>query len=72
MQIQADLLGVDIVRPDMVETTALGAARLAARAIGTQAGESEGTRVTTLPAKNLARTRPAPHWRAGRQAVAKA
>jgi glycerol kinase len=31
MQIQADLLGADILRPAMVESTALGAARLAAR-----------------------------------------
>jgi glycerol kinase len=34
MQMQADLLGVEIVRPDMVESTALGAGRLAAQAIG--------------------------------------
>jgi glycerol kinase len=34
MQMQADLLGVQIFRPDMVESTALGAAKLAARGIG--------------------------------------
>ena len=34
MQIQADLLGIQIFRPEMVESTALGAAKLAARAIG--------------------------------------
>jgi glycerol kinase len=34
MQIQADLLGVQIFRPDMVELTALGAAKLAARGVG--------------------------------------
>jgi glycerol kinase len=34
MQLQADLLGVDIVRPVMIESTALGAARLAARGAG--------------------------------------
>jgi len=34
MQIQADLLGMQIFRPEMVESTALGAAKLAARAIG--------------------------------------
>ena len=34
MQIQADLLGADIVRPAMVETTALGAGRLAALGLG--------------------------------------
>lgn len=36
MQIQADLLGADILRPAFVESTALGAALLAARAIGLQ------------------------------------
>ncbi|HVV48571.1 MAG TPA: glycerol kinase GlpK [Polyangia bacterium] len=34
MQIQADLLGVQIFRPEMVESTALGAAKLAALAVG--------------------------------------
>jgi len=34
MQIQADLLGADIVRPAQVESTALGAARLAALGVG--------------------------------------
>ena len=34
MQLQADLLGVRIERPKMIETTALGAARLAAEGIG--------------------------------------
>jgi glycerol kinase len=34
LQIQADLLGAQIFRPDMVESTALGAAKLAARGIG--------------------------------------
>ncbi|HVR60740.1 MAG TPA: glycerol kinase GlpK [Polyangia bacterium] len=34
LQIQADLLGVQIFRPEMVEATALGAAKLAARGIG--------------------------------------
>ncbi len=34
MQIQSDLLGMQIFRPEMVESTALGAAKLAARAIG--------------------------------------
>jgi glycerol kinase len=34
MQIQADLLGTPIYRPEMVESTALGAAKLAARGIG--------------------------------------
>jgi len=34
MQIQADLLGVQIFRPEMVESTALGAAKLAALGAG--------------------------------------
>jgi glycerol kinase len=34
MQIQADLLGADIVRPAMVESTALGAGLLAAHGLG--------------------------------------
>jgi glycerol kinase len=34
MQFQADVLGVSIERPDMVETTALGAAGLAGLAAG--------------------------------------
>jgi glycerol kinase len=40
MQLQADLLGVQIYRPEMVESTALGAAKLAALAIGLPAPES--------------------------------
>ncbi|QID18648.1 glycerol kinase GlpK [Nitrogeniibacter mangrovi] len=34
MQLQADLLGVPVVRPEMTETTVLGAAFLAGRAVG--------------------------------------
>src|SRR6185369_10461880 len=34
LQIQADLIGAQIFRPEMVESTALGAAKLAARGIG--------------------------------------
>jgi glycerol kinase len=34
MQIQADLLGTDIIRPAMIEATALGAGRLAALGLG--------------------------------------
>jgi glycerol kinase len=34
MQIQADLLGLQVFRPEMVELTALGAAKLAARGAG--------------------------------------
>ncbi len=42
MQIQADLLGVDIVRPAFVELTALGAARLAAHGAGFVPWDEEG------------------------------
>jgi glycerol kinase len=47
MQIQADVLGVRIFRPEMVESTALGAAKLAARGIGLAPVDkgSETTRV---------------------------
>ncbi|MDO8347137.1 MAG: glycerol kinase GlpK [Rugosibacter sp.] len=40
LQIQADLLGVPVIRPQITETTALGAARLAALAIGQRLEES--------------------------------
>ncbi|MFL5306635.1 MAG: glycerol kinase GlpK [Polyangia bacterium] len=42
MQIQADLLGVQIFRPEMVESTALGAAKLAALGVGLPAAEQGG------------------------------
>jgi glycerol kinase len=41
MQIQADLLGVPVVRPHVTETTALGAAYLAGLAVGFWQDESE-------------------------------
>jgi glycerol kinase len=41
MQIQADLLGVPVVRPRMTETTALGAAYLAGLAVGFWKDEAE-------------------------------
>jgi glycerol kinase len=50
MQIQADLLGADIVRPAMVESTALGAALLAAHGLGlyTDLGTRPDLEVTTF------------------------
>ncbi len=42
MQIQADLLGTQIFRPEMVESTALGAAKLAARGVGLTARDRNG------------------------------
>ncbi len=41
MQFQADLLGIDVVRPKVIETTALGAAYLAGLAVGVYAGLDE-------------------------------
>jgi glycerol kinase len=44
MQFQADVLGCRIERPVCMETTALGAAALAALALGWQTRESVGSR----------------------------
>ena len=41
MQFQADVLGVPVERPDMVETTALGAAGLAGLALGVWRSSAE-------------------------------
>jgi len=41
MQMQADLLGVPVVRPKVIETTALGAAYLAGLAVGFWKDEAE-------------------------------
>jgi len=41
MQFQADVLGIPVERPDMVETTALGAAALAGLALGVWKSSSE-------------------------------
>jgi glycerol kinase len=41
MQFQADLLGIPVVRPAMVETTALGAAWLAGLGSGVYSGTAE-------------------------------
>ena len=41
MQFQADLLGIPVVRPQVTETTALGAAYLAGLAAGVYAGTDE-------------------------------
>ncbi len=57
MQIQADLLGVQIFRPEMLESTALGAAKLAALGIGLapadKGGETARIRIfnPTMPAE---------------------
>ncbi|MGD9943166.1 MAG: glycerol kinase GlpK [Burkholderiaceae bacterium] len=41
MQFQADLLGIPVVRPEIIETTALGAANLAGLAVGVHRGTDE-------------------------------
>jgi glycerol kinase len=41
MQFQSDLLGVRVVRPKMIETTALGAAFLAGLGVGFWSGKAE-------------------------------
>jgi glycerol kinase len=50
MQMQADLLGAEIVRPAMVESTALGAGRLAALGLGlyTDPGKTPDLNVSTF------------------------
>jgi glycerol kinase len=56
MQMQADLSGLQIFRPEMVESTALGAAKLAARGVGLprtdRTGETARVRIfnPSLPA----------------------
>ena len=45
MQFQADLLGIPVVRPQVVETTALGAAYLAGLATGVYAGTGDIARL---------------------------
>jgi glycerol kinase len=60
MQTQADLLGVQIFRPEMVESTALGAAKLAALGVGLppvdKGGETARIRIfsPTMPAQTRA------------------
>jgi glycerol kinase len=44
MQFQADILGVPVVRPKVIETTALGAAFLADLAVGFWASRDELTK----------------------------
>src|SRR5699024_6124394 len=41
MQFQADILGVDVVRPQVAETTALGAAYAAGIAVGFWSGQED-------------------------------
>jgi len=61
MQFQADLLGVSVARPDVVETTALGAAALAGLGVGVWKAPQE-----FLAARRFTRFLPGPHARAVR------
>ncbi len=77
MQFQADLLGLPVVRPQVTETTALGAAYLAGLASGVYAGLDElaaqwrvQRRFEPLMGRDQAATRMAQWERAVRQAVA--
>lgn len=47
MQLQADLMGIDVVRPSMPETTALGAAMAAGNAVNIWRLDGDDTKVTT-------------------------
>jgi glycerol kinase len=59
MQMQADLLGAPIVRPDMVESTALGAGRLAALGLGleTEAVSQSNSKATVFEPRMTAAAR---------------
>ena len=61
MQFQADLLGVPVVRPKVLETTALGAAYLAGLAVGFWTGHRRDRAATRgrppLRARDAARAR---------------
>ena len=64
MQFQADLLGVPVARPDVLETTALGAAALAGMALGVWSDPQE-----FLAGRRFTRFLPGPGVRAARAAV---
>jgi glycerol kinase len=61
MQFQADLLGVPVARPDVLETTALGAAALAGMALGVWSDPQE-----FLAGRRFTRFLPGPGGRAAR------
>ncbi len=67
MQLQADLLGVTVVRPAMVEATALGAARLAALGLGLESSRRKppNSRVAVFEPRMTAaeRDRSMTRWR---------
>ena len=59
MQMQADLLGVPVVRPEVSETTALGAAYLAGLAVGYWKSAAEIARQWQADARFTSRMKPA-------------
>jgi len=58
MQFQADLLGVPVERPRLVETTAFGAAFLAGLAVGVWKDREEIRRVWKVGKRFLPRMKP--------------
>ena len=67
MQLQADFLGVPVLRPAMIESTALGAAKLAARGVGlrlTDAGQGPASvRIFTPAMSEATRAAHLDRWR---------
>jgi glycerol kinase len=59
MQFQADILGVDVVRPRVTETTALGAAYLAGISVGVWSGPDEVAKQWAEQRRFTPRMRPA-------------
>ena len=72
LQIQADLLGVDVVRPEIVESTALGAGRLAGEAIGFFSTETRPPLPSTTFAPRMAVAERNERYSRWQQSVAKA
>ena len=70
MQFQADILGIPVVRPAITEITAMGAAYLAARAVGLRAQSSAGAQRRFEP--QMARSRVAELQQRWREAVTRA
>jgi glycerol kinase len=62
MQFQADQLGIPVERPDLVETTALGAGGLAGLAAGVWANPSE-----FLAGRTFTRFEPSADWKSARE-----
>ena len=75
MQFQSDILGVPIVRPKMLETTALGAGLLAGLATGVWASRDEASnawQADHLFEPNMSEPQRAEHLERWATAVAKA